>query len=359
MALRYGRQRPSARRVFKAVAYQAKDDPIRLIAERARPKIAAALTLAFKALRNAVPEGAIAARVAAGDPAGAADAVNIATFEHALRPVFEQMADAYSASVKLGGAQINRRRVGKDSTTFSGQPQQPDPWAVDLFSDEVLAELRALQDDLIGGMTDQMRQQVFATIMDGVRQNLPVEDIARQVKTECGLSVRLAKAIRSYRAGLEQLDPAVLARALRDDSSDATIRAAIDAGQALSKEEIDDLVLAYANRALDYRAKMIAQTESTRAANMGLEAAYRQMIANGLIPAAGVRKHWRVALDEKTCGECLMVAIAANAGIGVGELFTGSEYGPTATPPLHPNCRCSLDYITNLDLVPNAMNEAA
>jgi hypothetical protein len=358
MGLRYGRQRPSARRVFKAVAYQAKDDPIRLIAERARPKIAAALTRAFKALRNAVPEGAISARVAAGDPAGAADVVNIATFEHALRPVFEQMADAYRAAAKLGGGQITRR-VAKDSSTFSGQPQQPDPWAVDLFGDDVLAELRALQDDLIGGMTDQMRQQIFATIMDGVRQNLPVEDIAAQVKTECGLSVRLAKAIRSYRAGLEQLDPTVLARALRDDSSDATIRAAIDVEQALSKEEIDDLVLAYANRALDYRAKMIAQTESTRAANMGLEAAYRQMIANGLIPAAGVRKHWRVALDEKTCGECLMVAIAANAGIGVGELFTGSDDSPVQTPPLHPNCRCSLEYITNLDLVPNAMSEAA
>lgn len=359
MALRYGRARPSARRVFKAVAYQAKDDPVRLIAERARPKIAVALRQAFKALRNAVPEGAIAARVAAGDPTGAADAVNIATFEHALRPAFEQMADSYRAAMKVGGGQIKRHRVGKDSSTFSGEEQQPDPWAVDLFGDDVLAELRSLQDTLIGGMTDQMRQRVFATIMDGVSKNLPVDDIARQVKTECGLSVRLAKAIRSYRSGLEQLDPAVLARALRDESGDASIRAAIDAGQALSKDEIDDLVLAYADRALEYRAKMIAQTESTRAANMGLEAAYRQMIGSGLMPAGAVKKFWHVSLDEKTCGECLMVAIAANAGIAVGELFTGSDDNPVQTPPLHPSCRCSLSYVTNLDLVPNAMSEAA
>lgn len=360
MPLRYGPARPASRRPFQAIAYQAKDDPVRGVARRARPKIAKTLVNAFATLRAAVPRAEIARKIAAGDQIAAADAVNIASFEHSLRPAFEPIADAYRMAMKLAPPQIASARVRKDSTTFSGQPQQPDQWAVDLYGEDVLAELRAYQDSLTKDLTDQMRQRVFALIMQGMRENAEPAVIADMIRDEIVLSPRLAAAVDNYRAALEQASSGALTRSLRNTAADAEVKSAVSEGIALSPDRIDELVDDYAQRALEYRADMIAQTESTRAANMGLEAAYQQMIDGGL-PGAAVRKHWKVALDEKTCLTCITFAIAANVGIGIGEMFTIGEGNDVATPPVHPNCRCSIEIITNLDLVPSAqtLSEAA
>jgi hypothetical protein len=335
MALRYG---PRAK--LTASDYQKPDDPVRAIAERRQNAIGAKMARALKRLQRAVPSSAIAEKIKARDAAAAADLVNITSFAHDLRVVFEPIASAYRDAAKLGGQQVKaRRNVQKGSATFSGESEQPDDFAVDLYSPEVLDELRAYQDALITSMTDDMRSKSFAIIMDGMAKNLPPEEIAEDLKYTCGLSVQLAKAVRSYRAALESGDMGALDRALRDGGSDAEIREAFQSGAALSKEKIDELTLAYANRAVEYRARMIAQTEATRAASMGLEAAYKQMIGSGLFPATAVRKHWRIALDERTCDACIAMAIVSNVakGLAIGALFASVE-DEASGPPLHPNC---------------------
>lgn len=345
MSLRYGANVASKAKIpFRAIPYQRKDDPTRALAERYISPIRAALASALKALRDAVPVKPIADKIAARDLTGAADLVNIETFKHDLRVAFAKITETYAASASTIGA------VKKDATTFSGEQPAPDRFAFDLYTEEVAAELADFQGALIGNLTDDMRRRIFDAVAKGVQDNVDPRDIAASIRDQIGLSDRLAKAVVNYRLALETGDAAALARSLRDVSADGDVSAAIAQGVALDPERIDALVDAYVDRALDYRADMIARTEASRAANMGLQAGYRQAIADGVFPSVAVKQYWMVALDEKTCLACILVAVAANAGISLDAPFI-AEGEEIDAPPLHPNCRCSLEIRTDLDLV--------
>jgi hypothetical protein len=352
MALRYGARVAKARAPFRAVEYQSKSDPTRLIAEAHRPAIAATLARALKIARAEVPRAEIARLVQARDLAGAADAVNLQSLRHDLRAAFDAVADAYKASAARAAVDIRATHAParKDASTMSGETERPDRFAFDMLADEVLSDLRDFQDAFIGNLTDDQRQAVFDTITQGVRDNAEPAEVANQVRDQIGLSDRLAAAVANYRRALETGSSDALRRALRDAGADADVQAAIDAGAPMSPERIDELVDAYTDRALDYRADMIARTESSRAANMGLQASYRQAVADGVFPSVAVKQYWMLAMDERTCIACILVAIAANVGIGIGDSFM-SDGEAIESPPLHPNCRCTLEMRTNLDLV--------
>ena len=305
MSLRYGARRTLKRRTPRAGLYQARNDPTRLLAESHKPKIAAALSDALKRARRAVPRGEIARLIRAGDLAGAADAVNLASLHHDLKIAFDRIADAFKASGQRGADEVNRLRVRpvrKAPRTFGGHRQVPDRFAFDLLSEPVLDQLQTYQDALIGGLTNDVRSYLFDVIANGVRDALDPDTIATRIRDQIGLSDRLATAVANYRDALENASSIALDRQLRDPSGDDEVRASIAAGEPLSPERIDDLVDAYSDRALDYRADMIAQTESTRAANMGLQESYRQAVSDGVFPDDAVRQFWMVALDEKVCG---------------------------------------------------------
>jgi hypothetical protein len=108
---------------------------------------------------------------------------------------------------------------------------------------------------------------------------------------------------------------------------------------------------AYERAYLDYRAMTIARTEATRAASMGLLDSYRQAVERGVMPAAAVTKHWRIALDERACQHCLSVVRLNPDGVALDAMFQSDE-GPVDAPGLHPQCRCNLELVTDLDLVP-------
>ena len=354
MSLRYGTSAVAKRpRVRHASAYQSPRDAVRLLAENHKPKIRTAISSALKAARRSVPTKDIERLIRARDLMGAADLVNVASLAHALRGAFEKIADAYRAAASHGEDQIHaarRRRVHKDSATFGGDKQAPSKFAFDLYTDEVTSELKDYQDAFIGNLTDDMRQTLFEAISNGVRDGLDPADVAASVRDTIGLSDRLATAVDNYRAALENGTSDALDRALRDDSYDAEVQAAIDAGEILDADMIDELVNAYSERALDYRADMIAQTESNRAANMGLQSAYGQAIKDGVFPNDAVRQYWMLALDEKTCDDCQSVADDNADGIEIGDTFDSAD-GGVDSPPLHPNCRCSVEIRTNLDMV--------
>lgn len=82
------------------------------------------------------------------------------------------------------------------------------------------------------------------------------------------------------------------------------------------------------------RARMIARTEYTRAANAGSLDAAKQ---SGL----DLKKKWIAAPGERTCPEC---GSQHGTIIPIDSLFV---YGDKSyvQPPAHPNCRCSLVYV--------------
>lgn len=133
-----------------------------------------------------------------------------------------------------------------------------------------------------------------------------------------------------------------------DEVLDAIGAGEVERVAGLTSEEVDDLVDAYAENYLDYRAGTIAGTESLRASNIGLRDSYRQAADRGVFDADAVTRHWQIAQDEKVCPVCRSIVENNPDGVGLEEDFQ-SDDGPIDDAPVHTSCRCTVEYVTDLD----------
>lgn len=310
--------------VTRARDWQQKGDLTRRIADEQRPKIKRALLAAIREFRKSIDPTKVPAHANA---LALREIFPRARYEDALRKAFEAIATCYEDAGKGGALQLHNlilharrtQHLRKDQPGFGGA------YSFDRFTPEVQATLRKMQDQFIGNLSKEARDAVERAVYDGMIEGWPPEKIAREIKGVIGLNERQATAVDTYRVGLER------------------------AGHETSI--VEDLVENYIESSLDYRAGMIAQTESIRAANEGLHDGYEQAIGRGLFPHDAVRRFWQVALDEATCPICEAIPEANEEGVAVGEAFDTDE-GLIMDPPVHPNCRCSVTYVTDLDMVP-------
>jgi hypothetical protein len=226
-----------------------------------------------------------------------------------------------------------------------------DGFDFDRFDEDTLAALREAQDDLISDLSDQARDTISYLIDRGVQAGDSADEIAATIRDTISLTERQAQAVANYRTLLENADSQALERELRNVEFDDVVQAAADSGEPLSGGAIDDLVAEYADNYLDYRADTIARTESLRAANEGLRDGYRQAADRGVFPAEAVTRSWLAAIDERTCPICMSIVENNKDGVGLNDDFQ-SDDGAVDDPPVHANCRCTVEYITNLDMLP-------
>lgn len=231
-------------------------------------------------------------------------------------------------------------------------------FSFDRFTDAVTARLRGEQNRLIRELEESARDTIDDVVLRGMREGLNPDDIVDEIRNVIGLTDNQAQAVGNYHRLLSELSPDALVRQLRDPSYDVIVQDAIDSGIDLSVDVIDGLTEAYAENYVKHRARTIAQTESVRAANIGLHDAYLQAVARGVIPMEAVKREWQVALDERTCPICLSIPENHPDGVGLDEQFISIE-GPQDNPPIHPNCRCSVEYVTDIMQIPEDELEAA
>jgi hypothetical protein len=297
--------------------------------------IAAAFAAAFRWFRDSIGLSALIDRIRTRLSA-AADILDFAGFESALRGGFGAVADAVAAGGALGGAQI---AAIVDS-----------PFAFTIYADPPMRALRGIQDRLVRELSAEARQAVFGFVADAARRGESAASIAADIRASIGLTETQMRAVANFRRMLEAGDVNALTRDLRDPAFDAEFRRALRVGSKLEAARVDAMVAAYAERYLDYRAATIARTESVRAVNLGLHESYKQAVADGTFPKAAVRRYWQVNLDEKLCPLCRPVPDMNPNGVGVHEDFQ-TPLGPRAIPDLHPNERCSVEYRVNLDML--------
>lgn len=314
------------RKITRAASWQQKGDVVRRIADVHKAAIAKAIRDAIAHFRKTIDLEEFKQQLRTGSQLGARRAFPRKKYEDALRKAFERMAQCYEDAAKAGAGQIHnltlhsrRRRVRKDRPGHGGI------YAFDRFTPEVQEALSKLQEAFIEGMSQDVADAVEQALYDGMIQGWSVDEIASEIRDVIGLNSRQARAIDNFRSGLE-------------------------AAGTYSAEEIDQMVLDRAETALDYRADMIARTESIRASNLGLHEGYRQAIDRGVFPQEAVRREWQIALDENTCPICIDIPDMNEGGVAVDEPFDTAD-GPIMDPPVHPNCRCSVTYITDLDMV--------
>jgi len=339
------------KRIRPARAYQKPDDPVLRLSRSAMRGVARDLRSAFANLGDMVPVDKVSAALKRGQ--SPASLINFHHFREILRAPFTRLGKLRQAGGELGARQINgvfaahqrHVRFKKAATQFN----------FDSFAPSVQQSIRQAQDVFIAKLESDARDTVQTIIADGVRNGTPLDDVASNIKDMIGLTDTQAQAVLNYQRMLMELDPGALARQLRNTDYDAVLQDAIDNDTTLSDAAIQSMVDDYTDNYLDYRAATIAQTESTRAANAGLHDAYSQAVERGALPEDAITRQWQLA--DNPCPICESIADNNEDGVGVNEDFDSDE-GPISDPPVHTNCECSVDYVTDLTQLPDDDSES-
>ena len=109
----------------------------------------------------------------------------------------------------------------------------------------------------------------------------------------------------------------------------------------MTRRRANQMADEYAARLRSHRAQTIARTETIRAANLGQQATWEEMAHRGALPKDFART-WVTHADERTCGSCLSLDGTTVSLRGQFRAEVGRDNVTTRTPPLHPNCRCTV-----------------
>ncbi len=352
-------------RPLAARHYQRKDSQVRLLADHARPAIARDFKGAIKHLSTVVPTDKVMHLARAGEWHQILQVIAWGHFKEVLKAPLTRLTKLSHAGAALGVQKINgsfgqarravRFRKGITSNAMLDLRELFDKDIGDRFNFDIsdqatLDRIRRDQDELIAQLDDQARDTVETIIVTGLKQGLGPADIVGDIRDMIGLTDQQALAVMNYEKMLRDLNPGALDRKLRNTENDAAVQDAIDSGQDLPDSAVARMSADYLENYLSYRAATIAQTESVRSVNAGLHDAYGQAISRGALPSEAVRRYWQ--LGDTPCPVCESIPDNNPDGVGVGEAFDSDE-GPVDDPPIHPNCMCSVEYVTDLTKVPD------
>lgn len=359
-----------AKRIHSASIYQRRDSAIRILADAGRGHIRRDMKASLAHMSDLVSATKIEAAIQSGLYYQIPTFVAWDRVRGVLTIPFQRIADVFEKAAKVGEARINRSfRTRKSAeqrfeaanvvdlmSLFDVRKDIGDRFNFNRFNDATQRKLRDAQDRLIRQMGDEARSTIYTVLLAGVRNGRSPSEIASDIKDMIGLTESQANAVLNYRAMLQGLERDALRRQLRNTKFDDAISQAIKDGEPLEDALIEQAVQDYEDNYLSYRAATIAQTESVRASSEGLRDAYRQAVDGGQLPSDAVRRFWKVAMDEKTCPVCLSIPERNPDGVAVDSAFDSIE-GPQDDPPVHPNCRCEIEYVTDLDKVPDEPSE--
>jgi len=195
---------------------------------------------------------------------------------------------------------------------------------------------------LITRLTEESRDAVRETITGGLDLNRSAQSVARdiagrrvgaaRVGSIVGLTGPQAASIARARVGLSSGNPAAmrdyLKLALRDRKFDRLVRRAIKEGRPISRADLDRMLEAHKVKALRYRAKVIAQAETFKAAAAGRDQAYRQMLE--MDGVTGVTVRWQHNLSAEPRVEHIAMG---GTVLPIGQPFVF----PDETAMLHPH----------------------
>jgi hypothetical protein len=333
--------------------YQRADDQMRALATQSRPPIKKALREALDWLRKSVDVVKIKHALEHGDdPANTIDWYH---FGEIIKAASTRLAVVHNSAGIFGAAQINTafNRAGR---TVRFRKDVAKEFNFDTLSPRTQQKLRDAQDELIQELSDGARDAIEQIIISGAQNGEDVASMADDIRSFISLTETQAQAAINYQAMLYDLDPQALQRQLRNSDYDQQLQDAIDSGEDLDDAVVGVMVDDYVDNFLDYRAAMIARTESTNAANRGLHDAYSQAVDRGVFPEEAVKRFWQLA--DHPCPVCESIPDNNPDGVGVNEDFDSID-GPIDDPAVHPNCECSVEYVTDLTLVPDEEEDEA
>jgi hypothetical protein len=164
--------------------------------------------------------------------------------------------------------------------------------------------------ELVRDVGQETRWAVRRIVEASVSRGTHPAQTAKLLEAVVGLTERQAQAVARYRAAL-----------IADGVTPATV---------------DRMTARYGARLLRLRARMIARTETIRAANEGRRAGWSRNVAEGTILPERWEREWVaiVPSDGRTCRYCVQQD-------GQRAPIDGTYPNGASGPPGHPDCRCT------------------
>lgn len=321
--------------------------------EKHDPVVQQAFLKAVSDLRNAAVLRAVAARLERGDVIGAIEALNIEP------AAFSRLEVAILEAYNDGGQE-----------TVGNLPKVRDPdgspvifrWGVrNLPAEQALRERAAT---MVRGITSDQRDGIREVMTDGLARGQNPWKTAREIVGKrsrannervggyLGLTSRQMETATWIRRALAEGDKGALRRylglKLRDKRFDRTVAKAIREGTGLPAEVVDRIAGQYANRALDYRGRVLSRHETMMALSKSQADAFSQQIASGKVDQQDITKTWKHTPRENP--RVQHVAMHGQT-VAFGEPFVAPD-GTTLRYPHDPdaparhtlNCLCRVEY---------------
>lgn len=221
--------------------------------------------------------------------------------------------------------------------------------------------LRQLSSTRIQGIRDDTLEAVRNALVSGREQGMGSREIATMIvgrrvgnRREGGILGLTAQVADSIMAGREKLasgDPKLMAEylelKLRDRRYDRAIRKAIKEGRAITGKELEAILEAHKSKALAYRGKVIAKSETFSALEAGRREAVRQALENPQV--AGATKRWQhnlsqePRLDHISMGQAPAREFDAPFVMADGAVMQYA-HDPAGGPANNAGCRCITVY---------------
>ncbi len=219
------------------------------------------------------------------------------------------------------------------------------------FSSLNARSVQTLERERLRLVADFSRDQRAATqtlLSDAFERGLAPIEQARALKGSIGLTQKQAQHVVNFRRQLERGTSGAinqaLNRQLRDRRFDPTLRAVARGDRILTPAQIDRMVDRYQERYVQFRANVIARTETVAAIHAGEQEMWIQAVESGAVRPEDVTSTWRTAADEKVRashmamnGQSQPLGEPFTSGNGNSLRFPGDPLGPASDTV---NCRC-------------------
>ena len=169
---------------------------------------------------------------------------------------------------------------------------------------------------LVTEVSTETRDAIRDTISRAISGDLGPSQAAQQIRDRIGLTTRQAQAVANLETRLTEA--------------------------GTSADTIATAAARYTRQLLNYRAELIARTETITSANAGQQELWLQGVEQGLIDPHAARRHWLVTPDDRLDQAiCAPIPSMNPRGVGLTEPFQ-TPVGPLMHPVAHPQCRCAM-----------------
>lgn len=168
--------------------------------------------------------------------------------------------------------------------------------------------------NLIVNVEEQTKKFIAEATAKHFSDAMSPRRIARIIKPAIGLYPQQVTALNNFRIALEKKNT--------------------------PEKVLEKMSASYEDRLLNYRAQMIARTETRAATNYGQLSVWQEAADQGLIDKQSAMKQWVTVPDA--CDDC--VELEDQGPIALDDLWQTDD-GALEAPPLHPHCFCMLTMV--------------